>query len=138
VSEQDLPVAPPDAAAAALPNVPPPKPAPRRRQVVAVVAVIGLVLGFASLLIALNHTLQDAVIGAAGAAVAGGAVARRIVDGDDHRLIVAVLAVVLAFAGVLLGFGYELKDAIVGAGVAGLVAGEVAAWILNTRPRRTP
>jgi ethanolamine transporter EutH len=48
---------------------------------------------------------------------------------------VIVGASVTVFAAILIAEGYDLPEALMGAGAAGLVAGEVAGRMLGTVPR---
>jgi hypothetical protein len=56
---------------------------------------------------------------------------------DRRRPTLIILLVVLAFACVLLQDGYDLHTALLGAGGAGIFAGEVARRVVNPAWRRS-
>ncbi len=89
-------------------------------------AVTVLVLACAGALLVAGHNLEDALVGAAGMALIGGQVAHRIVTDSGHLPTVIVASAIAIFGAILLITGYDLSYAAMGAGVAGLVAGEVA------------
>lgn len=99
-----------------------------------VIAVV-LVLSCTALLLLTGYTLKDALIGAAGTALIGGQVARRVIADAGPAPTVIVGSAVAAFGAVLLSLDYSIADAMMGAGIAGLVAGEMAGHLFGSVPR---
>jgi hypothetical protein len=91
-----------------------------------------LVLGCCAALLLTGHTLNDALAGAAGMALIGGQAARRVLADAGPLPTMIVASAVAVFGAVLIITGYDLSHAAVGAGIAGLVAGEVAGRMLGT------
>jgi hypothetical protein len=56
---------------------------------------------------------------------------------ERHRPTLVILIVVLVFTCVLLQRGYDLHAALLGAGGAGVFAGEVARRVVTGAPRRS-
>ncbi|WP_173159050.1 hypothetical protein [Phytohabitans suffuscus] len=100
------------------------------------VSVTLLVLGCAAALLIAGNSLADALLGAGGMAVTGGQVAHRIVTDPGHLPAMIVASAIAIFGAILLIIGYELSYAAMGAGMAGLVAGEVARRLIVRAPRR--
>ena len=97
------------------------------------IAVV-LVLGTAAVLLVRGSTLADALIGAAGLALIGNEVARRLIVDQSPLPTVVVGSAVAAFGAVLILTGSSLSEASLGAGVAGVVAGHVAARLFGSAP----
>jgi hypothetical protein len=98
------------------------------------IAVV-VVLGSTSMFLFTGHDLFNALVGGAGMALVGNQVARRIIADAGPLPSVIVGAAVTVFAAILISEGYDLPKALMGAGVAGLFAGEVAGRMLGTIPR---
>lgn len=90
-----------------------------------VIAVV-LVLGCTTALLFTGHSLYDALLAAGGMALAGNQVARRVTADAGPLPTVIVGSAVTAFGAVLLTTGYSFAEAAMGAGIGGLVAGEMA------------
>ncbi len=113
-----------------------PPEAPTTRPWWAGAAVTVLVLGCAAALRVAGYNLEDALVGAAGMALIGGQVAHRIVTDSGHLPTVIVASAIAIFGAILLITGYDLSYAAMGAGVAGVVAGEVARRSFGQHSRR--
>lgn len=100
----------------------------------AAIAVV-VVLGSTSTFLLTGHDLFDALLGGAGMALVGNQVARRIIADAGPLPSVIVGAAVTVFAAILITEGYDLPEALMGAGVAGLFAGEVAGRMLGAIAR---
>src|SRR4051812_23114201 len=96
---------------------------PRHRFPWPTVVAVVLVLGCAVALLITGSTINEALAGAAGMALTGNEVARRIVADAGPLPVVIVASAVVAFGSVLAVMGYSLSEAAMGAGAAGLVAG---------------
>ncbi|GIF73701.1 hypothetical protein [Asanoa siamensis] len=113
-------------------------PGPRRASWWPIVVPALLVLATTTVVLLAGHPLQDALVCAAGFALIGNQVARRLVGDASPLPTVIVGSAVTAFGAVLVLMGYDLFDAALGAGLAGVVAGEVAGRLSASGPiRRT-
>jgi len=98
---------------------------------IAVILVV-LVLGSAGAMLLTGHRVHEALLLAGGVTMLGVGVARRILAHGGLLPTVAIAGAVTVFAVVLLVSGYDISDAAAIAGGAGLVAGEVIAWVMRT------
>ena len=115
----------------------PPGPGGDEPRAWAAVILVVLVLGSASAMLFTGHDVNQALLLAGGVTLLGVAIARRILTDGGLLATIAIAGVVTAFAVVLLIRGYDLSDVAMVSGGAGLVAGEVTAWVLRTStPRR--
>jgi hypothetical protein len=96
---------------------------------------MALVLGCSTTFLLMGHNLQDALIGAAGMALIGSEVARRVLSDAGPLPIILVTSAVAAFGAVLIALGYDVHEAALGAGLAGLIAGETAGRMFGSVPR---
>ncbi|MDG4822878.1 hypothetical protein O7635_13565 [Asanoa sp. WMMD1127] len=112
-------------------------PRPRPASTWPVVLPALLVLGATTALLVAGHPLQDALLWAAGLALVGNQVARRIIRDSGPAPTVVVGSAIAVFGAVLVLLGYGLAEAALGAGLAGLVAGEVAGRLSTADARRT-
>jgi uncharacterized membrane protein (UPF0136 family) len=115
-------------------DAPPPDDEPPHRPRAAWLTAVTMagVLGCAAALLLTGHPLGDAMAGAAGMALVGGQVARRVIaDAGPLPTVIVVLAVAV-FGAILIILGYGLPQSAMGAGMAGLVAGEVAGRLPGT------
>jgi hypothetical protein len=108
---------------------------PSRSAMWAAVIGMALVLGCATLLLLTGFTLEEALVGAGGMAMIGGQVARRITADAGPLPTVIVGSTVTAFGAVLISMDYSIADAALGAGVGGLLAGEMAGHLFGRIPR---
>ncbi|GAA0953121.1 hypothetical protein [Virgisporangium aurantiacum] len=118
-------------------NAHPPKddlPPDRNAWIPVAIAVV-VVLGSTSVFLVTGHDLFDAMLGGSGMALVGNQAARRIIADGGPLPSVIVGAAVTVFAAILIAKGYDLPKALMGAGVAGLLAGEVAGRMLGTAPQ---
>jgi hypothetical protein len=92
------------------------------------------VLSTAAVLLVRGDTLLDALVGAAGLALIGNEVARRLIVDESPLPTVVVGSAVAAFGAVLILTGSSLSEASLGAGLAGVIAGQVAARLFGSTP----
>jgi hypothetical protein len=95
------------------------------------VITIVLVLGCTTVLLLPGSNLNDALLGAGGMALIGNEVARRIIADAGPLPTVVVASAVAALGSVLIILGNGFSEAAMGAGVAGLVAGEIASRVFG-------
>ncbi|MFC3384692.1 hypothetical protein [Couchioplanes azureus] len=96
-----------------------------------------LVLGSACAMLLTGHEVTDALLLAGGVTMLSVAIARRVLTDGGLLPTLAIATAVSAFAMILLVRGEAISDAAAVSGGAGLVAGEVTAWVLRTcTPRR--
>jgi len=126
---------PMDARDAHPPDQPQPLPRPADSRWLTVTGVV-LVLGCSTVLLLTGTALYDALLSAGGMAIAGNEVARRVITDANPVPIVIVGSAVTAFGAVLIILGYGFPQAALGAGIAGLAAGETAARMFGTRRDR--
>jgi hypothetical protein len=108
----------------------------RRNAWYAAVLVV-VVLGSACALLLTGEPLHEALLLGGGVTLLGAEITRRILADAGPVPSIVVTCAVTALAVVLIARGYQASDVAVIAGMAGLVAGEVAARILrSTTPRR--
>lgn len=111
---------------------PAPLPADDQVRAWSAVAVMVLVLGSACAMLLTGQPVNDALMLAGGVTLLGVGVARRAVTDGGLPATIAITGAVTTFAVVLLIRGYEIADVAIVSGGAGLIAGEVTAWVLRT------
>ncbi len=124
---------PPEPAAAPSP----PGPGDDQARGWAAVIVTVLVLGGACTMLLTGHEIHEALLLAGGVMLLGAAISRRILADGGLLPTVAIAAAVGVFALILLTQDLPVSDVAMACGSAGLITGEVTAWILRSHtPRR--
>jgi len=108
---------------------------PRTRSHAPTLIAVGLVLACTTALLLTGHPLTDALLGACGLALTGNEVARRILADAGPLPVIIAAAAVAAFGAVLVVRGATLAQAAMGAGIAGLLAGEMAGRMFGSIPQ---
>jgi hypothetical protein len=99
------------------------------------VVAMTLVISCTTALLVTGSPLQQALLGAAGMALTGNEVARRVINDAGPMPVVIVAGFVSAFGAVLIVLGYSLAEAALGAGIVGLIAGEISGRMFGDIPR---